>query len=69
MANMYLAEDHVRGECDLTVVGLGFSYNALIDPMLGTGVEARQGVGSSLCQVSVHCYRHSRSGVGRSVLG
>jgi len=69
MANMYLAEDCVHGECDLTVVGLGFSYNALIDPMLGTGVEAQQSVGSSLCQVGVCHYRHSRSGAGRSILG
>lgn len=54
MANMYyLAEDRVRGECNVNVVGLGFLYNALIHPILGTGVEARRGMRSSLCQVRV----------------
>ena len=65
---MYLAEDRVRGECGVNVVGLDFLYNALIDPMLGTGVEARRSMGSSLCQVGIRRYGHTRSGAGRSVL-
>jgi len=43
-------EDRVCGECGVNVVGPRFLYNASIDPMLGTGVEARQSIGSSLCQ-------------------
>jgi len=65
---MYLAEGRVRGECDVNVVGLYFLYNPYLDPMLGTGVEARRGMGSSLCQVGVRCYGHTGSGAGQSVL-
>jgi len=65
---MYLVEGHVRGECDVNVVGLYFLYNPYLDPMLETGVKVWRGMGSSLCQVSVRCYRHTGSGVGRSVL-
>ena len=65
---MYLAEDRVRGECHVNVAGLGCLYNSLIDPMLGAGIEARRSVDSSLCQVGVRRYGHSRSGAGRSVL-
>ena len=65
---MYLAEDRVRRECDVNVVGLDFLYNPYLDPMLGTGIEARRGMGSSLCQVGVRCYGHTGSGVDRSVL-
>ena len=48
-ANMHLAGDRVRGECDMNVVSLNILYNVLIDSMLGTGVEAQWGVGASLC--------------------
>jgi len=65
---MYLAEDRVRGECDMNVMSRRFLYNALIDPMLGTGVEAWRGMGSSLCQVGVRRYRHTGSGARRLVL-
>ena len=61
---MYLTEDRVRGECDVNVVGLHFLFNALMGPMLGTGVEARRGMGSSLCQVGV---RHTGSGADRLI--
>ena len=64
---MYLAEDRVRGEFDVNVVCFGCLYNVLIDPMLGAGIEARRSVDSSLCQVGVRRYGHSRSGAGRSV--
>jgi len=37
---MYLAENRVGGKCDVNVVDLRFLYNASVDPMLGTGVEA-----------------------------
>lgn len=33
-ANIHLAGDRVRGECDVNVVGLNILYNILIDPML-----------------------------------
>ena len=68
MTNMNLAEDRVRRECDVNVAGLRFLYNASIDPMLGTGVEALRSMGSSLCQVGVRHYGHTGSGVRRSVL-
>ena len=53
---MYLAEDRVRRPSYVNVVVLRFLYNALIDPMLGTGVEARRSIGSSLCQVGLRHY-------------
>ena len=65
---MYLVGGRVRGECDVPVVGLGYLYSVLIDPMPGTGVEAWWSMGSSLCQVGVHCYRYAGSGASRSVL-
>ena len=67
---MYLAEDHLCEKCDVNVMGPGFLYYALIDPMLGTGVSARRSMGSSLisCQMGVHRYGHTRSGAFRSVL-
>ena len=53
MTNTSLAEGRVGGECGVNVVGLGFLYNPLIDPMLGTGVEWRRSMGSLLCLVGV----------------
>ena len=66
-ANMYLVEGRIRGESDVNVVGLRFSY-ALIDPILGTGVEARRRIGSSLRRVGLRQYGHTGSGARRSVL-
>ena len=53
MTNTSLVEGRVGGECGGNVVGLGFLCNPLIDPMLGTGVEWRRSMGSSLCLVGV----------------
>ena len=58
---MYLAEDRVRGKCDVNVTGLRFLSMALIDPMLGTGVEAGWIMDSPLRQVRVCHYRHAGS--------
>jgi len=65
---MYLAENCVGGKCDVNVVELRFLYNASVDPMLGTSVEARRSMVSSLCQVGVRRSGHTGSGTGRSVL-
>jgi len=67
-ANMYLAEGRVHGKCDVPVVGLGYLYSVLIDPMPGTGVKAWWSMGSSLCQVSICCYGYAGSGASQSVL-
>ena len=67
---MYLAEHRLCEKCVVNVMGPGSLYYALIDPMLGTGVSARQSMGSSLilCQMGAHRYGHTRSGAFRSVL-
>ena len=44
--NMHLAEDCVRGECDVNIVGFRILYNVLIDRMLGTSVEAQWSMGA-----------------------
>lgn len=53
---MCQAEDRVRKKCDVNVMGLRFLYITLIDPMLGTSVEAGWIMGSPLRQVRVRLY-------------
>ena len=54
---MHLEEDREHGECDVNIVGLRILYNALIDRMLGTGVEAQaQWCVGALRQVGVYRY-------------
>jgi hypothetical protein len=63
---MYLAEDRVCGNCNVTAF---FSHIfPFVDPMLGTRVETRWILGPSLRQVCVRRYRHAGSGACRSVL-
>lgn len=56
-ANMYLAEDRVSDQ--FVVIRLLIDMS---DTMLGVGLEAWRLMDPALCQVSVCCYRCSRSG-------
>ena len=59
---MYLAEDRVRSNSALL---LSFFVNTFfLDLVLGTSVETRRVVGTSLCQVGVWRHRYSGSGEG-----
>jgi len=67
---MYLAEDRVRGKSHVNMkISLGFSYSPFVDLMLGTRVETRRIMGSSLRQVRVRRYRHAGSGARLICLG
>ena len=59
---MYLAEDRVRGKCDVNVIW------TFIDLMLGTGVKTWRIMGSSLRRVCIRRYRHAGPGARRTVL-
>ena len=60
-ANVYLAEDRVRSK-KKWAASVPFSLYPALDLVLGTGVEARRVVGTSLCQVSVRRHRYPGSG-------
>ena len=65
---MYLAEDRVRGKCNVNAIPSLLILLPFLDPLLGTRFEARWIMGSSLRQICVRRYRHTGSGTCQSVL-